>query len=274
MSFRHFYFFFACVGTMAAVGLMGFATPVIADETEWQANWRFEADFEDNQPNVMLTVFAWEIVDGVPQPVPPETRDLTCSVSPNVVLANDAASFIGKGGIHCTVPSIHQIVFEMTGGHYDLPDECICKTGASAWAALTFTQNEGDLHFSNPLFHLTDLEWSVPIQAGGGLRPSMNMTVDTAVAQSSLFSVGTGGSSLTAFFDAQKVGEEKYHYMPFFNANALPLKAAPVLIQQNLLISNKQSVLYIGYSPVTKESLRGVLTDLIVDPGCFGNGGQ
>lgn len=274
MLFRHFCFFWGCLLVLAGADFAALATPATAGEAEWQANWRFEVDFVGDRPNVTLTVFVWEIVDGVPQPLTPETHDLDCWVAPGVTLAGNAATFSGKGGILCAVPSIQQIVSKMTEEQYELPDECMCKTGASAFATLAFTPNGSESDFGNPIFHLTDLEWSVPIAAGGGLRPFMRMSVDTVMVQSTRFAGAGGNIPLQGIFEANQIDEEEYEYVPLFKANAVALGVAPALIQQNLHVSNQQPVLYIGYSPTTKQSLHGTLTTLVIDPGCFGNGGQ
>lgn len=250
------------------LGLTMYVQSAAADEDpQWESNWYITVDFVGNTPNAELVVQVWEYIDGIPQPLPPAVEQLDCSAAPSVNLVNDTAVFSGKGAIRCAMPSIQKIVWELTDGEFELDDACDCKTGATATATVQYVPNTTLSTFDNPLFSLVGLDWSTPMQANS-FRPGLQMIVDSATAESKDFAATYSPMSLTT--DFMPLGNDKF--MPFFTAVGIPLTSVPALIQQPLAISNNQTVLYIGYSPHTKESLNGTLIDLFLDPGCFGNG--
>lgn len=236
---------------------------------QWQSSWQVNADFQGNQPNASLTVKVWAIDAGFYKE---ETTSLKCYPSTGVAFADEKAVFSGLGGIRCPMPDMAAIVYAMTdvteapAPPYVLPDTCDCKKGAYATAEFDLLENTTNKDWSNPIFHLKDLALEIPIDAGMGKRPFITFTVDGAASSSDTF---YGGSATTLSKFTPIVGKDKV-YDVLFNASGFPLAASPATIHQGLAISTEQTVLYIGYSPLTGESLRGSLDSLTIDPGCFG----
>lgn len=244
--------------------------PAAAAKAFWTSSWHVDVNFAGNQPNASFTVMVWALgADFYKE----QTVDLHCYSSSDVLFVGNQAIFDGSGGIRCAMPDMAAMVYEMTDvaeaplPPFALPNECDCKKGAFADAQVDLGRNLTNINWRNPIFHLQDITLDTPVDAGMGQYGSMNFAVEEQASSSSLFS----GANVDLFsrFNAQ-AGDPTPGYDVIFEFNSNPLIATPAIINQSLAISTEQKVLYIGYSPVTGESLHGSLASLFIDPGCFG----
>ena len=251
---------------------LAFAAPTY----NYESNWSVTVDFVGNQPNATLLVEVWKydantdlLVDSYA-----ETQTLNCNVPPTINIVGDKAFFDGSAGIDCALPSIQDIVYELTKHEYKLPEECTCKTGALVWSDVQLRPNMSKSHWENPIATMEDIQFSAPIPAQSHLRTQLEMRVDTVTAVSPFHTMPKTSNYLEGFFDElNPYGSVLYNYFNAFKANTDFLQATPNFVNGPLYISNVKPTLHIGFDPSTNEGLHGIMTDLFVDPGCFGNGG-
>ncbi|MEM7332464.1 MAG: hypothetical protein AAF490_10245 [Chloroflexota bacterium] len=243
-----------------------------ANQPQFEASWDIQVDFIGNQPNATLTVRVKEYFNDMVTNHSTK-HELSCHVPASVAIENDEAVFNGKGGILCKIPSLKQIVFEMTDGQFVLPDECDCKSGAFAAANLTLDPNTaGDVE-SNPVFTMKDLWMDAQLLPDTSFRGQMAFTVDNHTALSDGFHVLPSSNFLYAnFLQTNGAESEDLSFKPLFDANGTDLEATPEQIEEDLALSFKQHRIYIGYSPLTHQGFNGRIRTLHVDPGCFGSG--
>ena len=245
----------------------------IAAEIAYEANWAIHVDFEGNRTNAELTVEVWQFTDGVETYHRGTTRRLRCRVPNSVKISGEEATFSGDGGIRCRVPSLHQIIFDMTDGAFIAPEECDCKVGAFVESEIVLDPNNTSQKRVNPVFTMTDLALEAEMPPVLNPIALMRFYVDTENAFSGHFLVNPGLNLLQAEFDqVNDPNGGDLVYQPLFFANGGQLSAFPSEIEEDLALSLKQSQIYIGFSPQTGEALYGRIKTLDVDPGCFGTG--
>jgi hypothetical protein len=241
--------------------------------SNWRSSWQVSADFIGNQANVTLLVTVerqnslglWTLhgVNSIP---------LSCETAPGVLFVNDTAVFDGTGAMKCDMPSVQEIVRQMTNGRYTPDESCDCKGDPVILADVQLDPNMTGSVWQNPLVHRaagTDIDMAlaaaVPAFSTTPLA-SMQFTVDNILAQSNPFVANGAPNKLSARY--ANLGAFLH---PVFEANgADPGTAAPPV--PALSVSYEATTLYIGYSPATGESLHGTLHSLDVDPGCYGSG--
>jgi hypothetical protein len=241
--------------------------------SNWRSAWQVSANFIGNQPNVTLVVTVerqnslglWTLygVNSVP---------LTCETTPGVMFAGDTAVFDGTGAIKCDMPSVQEIVHQMTNGRYTPDESCDCKGDPVILADVQLDPNVTGSVWKNPLVHRAagtdvDMALAAAVPAFSTIPlASMEFTVDNIFAPSNPFMASAAPNVLAArYINLGAV------LQPAFAANgADPGTAAPPV--PALSVSYEATTLYIGYSPVTGESLHGTLHSLDVDPGCYGSG--
>ena len=242
----------------------------------FESNWAVTVDFVGNTPNAELLVEVWKydantlgLLDTYS-----ETQTLTCTVPDGIKIFNEEAHFDGSAGIRCDLPSIQKIVYDLTKGDYKLPNECTCKTGAVVWADARLRPNLGAKDWANPIATMADIQFSSPIPASTLLRAQLEMTVDGLTAVSKPFAASKTNSLFEGSFDEiHPYGVAFYLYLIDLIADGNDLDALPEQHNAPLLISNVQPTLTIGYDPAIMEGFHGSMSELFVDPGCFGNGG-
>jgi hypothetical protein len=239
----------------------------------WRSFWQVSADFIGNQPNVTLLVTVerqnslglWTVhgVNSIP---------LDCETVPGVLFADDTAVFDGTGAIKCDMPSVQAIVRQMTNGRYTPDESCDCKGDPVILADAQLDPNTTGSVWQNPLVHRavgtdTDMALAAAVPAFSTIPlASMQFTVDNILAQSNPFVANAAPNALAARY--VNLGAI---LQPVFEANGTdPGTAAPPV--PALSVSYEATTLYIGYSPVSGESLHGRLHRLDIDPGCYGSG--
>jgi hypothetical protein len=255
-----------------AVVSSAFAAPVVT----FESNWAVTVDFAGNTPNAELLVEVWKYDANtlVLLDTYSETHTLNCNVPAGVKIFGDKAYFDGSAGIECALPSIQEIVYDLTKGEYKLPDECTCKTGAVVWADAQLRPNMSGKDWDNPIATMADIHFSSPIAANLHLRSNLEMTVDAVTAVSTPYNAPKTNSLLEGSFDEiNPYGVPFYFYIIDLIADGNNLDTAPADHNAPLLISNVQPTLTIGYDSAAMEGFHGSMSELFVDPGCFGNGG-
>lgn len=248
--------------------------PAAATQSEYEASWAIHVDFVGNQPNATLTVRVKETIGGMVQPELISQHTMPCHVPAAVSINNDEAIFNGKGGILCGIPSMKQIVFEMTDGEFILPDECDCKSGAFATSSLVLDPNSSGELRRNPVFTMKDLGMEAQMLPSSTLSSQMRFVVDGRSALSDTFFANLSANFLLAnFHQINGPQATDLAFTPLFDANGFDLQSTPELIEDDLALSFKQHRIYIGYSPLIHQGMHGRIRTLDIDPGCFGTGG-
>ncbi|MCL4264539.1 MAG: hypothetical protein KJ069_15050 [Anaerolineae bacterium] len=253
-------------------GLVLSASPAAA-ATEWRSTWVVDVDFVGNTPNALLTVTVERDTGGGWVLFAEEARQLTCVRDGGVLLVNDTAVFDGTGNIRCDMPSVRGIVRQMTDGRHTPTPNCDCKGNPIMTADVSLNPNITGSDRQNPLasrvtpLGAMDMALAAPVPAFSTTPlSSLLFTVGKETAQSNPFIASALPNVLQATYFA--VGD--WHQADFMANGVNPgTGAGPVA---DLAVSNDATILYIGYSPLTGESLHGTLEDLSLDPGCYGTG--
>ncbi|MCB8968267.1 MAG: hypothetical protein H6660_15400 [Ardenticatenaceae bacterium] len=197
---------------------------------------------------------------------------LACVTAGGVSFTNDTAVFDGTGSIQCAMPSLQEIVYDMTNGRYTPQTSCNCKGNPTILADVQLTPNTTGSDWENPLVHRalgtsTDMALAATVPAYSTIPQAfMQLNVVGNLAQSNPFIANHMPNSLAASYVKVIAGMQ-----PAFLANgADPGTGTPPA--SGLAVSNAATTLTIGYSPISGQSLHGVLHSLNVDPGCYGTG--
>lgn len=247
-----------------------------SEEYTYESNWAITVDFIKTQPVATLQVEVWKyqkdsltLLDYMSS-----SYKLTCQVPSSVTIKNSTATFTGGEGIECALPSVKNIVSNMTNGDYQPPDTCSCKTGAIVQSKMTLTPNKSNVYWQNPIASMESIAFNAFIPADSGLRTRLQMTVDGQTAVSTLFAGQSYYQLYEGSFDElNPYLVPLYTYFNLFATDSDILAASPSIMNGPLFISNVEKVLHIGYDPKTGSGLHGRMKSLFVDPGCFGNGG-
>ncbi len=266
--------------TFFIVIILGFfaivSTTFAAPAYTFESNWSVTVNFAGNTPHAKLLVEVWKYDANTLALLNTysEAHTLNCTVPAGVQIFDEEAHFDGSAGIECALPSIQEIVYDLTKGDYKLPDECTCKTGAVVWSDAKLRPNMSGTDWDNPIATMADIQFSSPITSNLLLRSNLEMTVDGITAVSTPFAAPKTNSLLEGSFDEiNPYGVPFYFYIIDLIADGNNLNTSPADHNAPLLISNVQPTLTIGYDPATMEGFHGSMSELFVDPGCFGNGG-
>ena len=252
------------------------SSTLAAEEYIYESNWAVTVDFAKNEPNAALVVEVWkyekssyDLLDHVSS-----SHTLACEVPPSVLIKDGVANFSGGEGIRCDLPSIQDIVAQMTNDDYKLPEACSCKTGAIVQATMGLSPNISQKDWQNPVATLNSIAFAAPIPANSGLRTRLQMMVDGQTAVSPIFPAQSKFQPYEGSFDEMNPYPSPfYNYFNSFHFGGEFLGATPAFLAQPLYISNVEPALYIGFDKATGEGLYGRMSHLFVDPGCFGGGG-
>ncbi len=254
------------------MGLFFYVGSAEAGSEKWRSSWDVAGDFVGNNINVVLTVTVerksgafWNVY-GV------ESYQLACTQEGSVLLANDMAEFDNTGIIQCEMPSIQEIVKEMTEGRFIPNAKCTCTP--TIFADVILDPNTTSAPLTNPIVTRmhgaqTDLALAAPVPLYSTIpSASMIFTVGNEVAQSaSFFANGVPNSLMATYFD---MGLTKQSH--FVANGAAPGSLMGPVPKPNLVTHNSATTLYIGYSPETNSSLQGTLESFLIDPACYGTG--
>ena len=260
--------------------ILGSALPLsqamAAEEYIYESNWAVTVDFVNNRPNATLLVEVWQYeADSLTLFAQMSSSHvLECKSSDSVSFKDNVASFSGDDGIYCELPDMQLIVEQMTNGDYKLPEACSCKTGAIVQTTAELAPNSSKQNWQNPVATLNSIAFAAPIPAKSGLRTRLQMMVDGETAVSPYISAPPNFQFYEGSFDEiNPYPSPFYQYFNSFQAGTQFLGATPAFIFQPLSISNVEPVLHIGFDPATGEGFHGRMSQLFVDPGCFGGGG-
>ncbi len=248
------------------IGLTGFilsilvfvVTPTFA-EPESQARWRIEADFTQEEPEVLLIVETgyyekanWVTTD--------ESNIYLDCIVENVQMttAGQPAVFFGAGFIACEMLDISAIAYQMTGIEHAAFSG---GSGSSVESVLAV----GGYGQYNPIFHHPDLQFGAT-NAG---EATLTFAVDGQSSASENFAPGSMQQLQAIFEDS---GDPRVHF-PAFAVDGNSLQATPEVIESRLFIDHTyDGLIYFGYSPDSGTFLEGEVYTIDVDPGCRGFG--
>ena len=273
-----------CIGRKAwlvLILLLGITLPLSTtvaadDDYIYESNWSITVDFIKSTVDATLLVEVWQYEEGTFDLLNymSSSHPLDCNIPSSVFIEDGMANFYGEDGIRCELPSIQKIVAKMTNGDYKLPEACSCKTGAIVQSDITLMPNKDEKDWQNPLATLNTVAFAAPILASNVLRTNLEMMVSGQTAVSTIFPAQSFFQLYEGSFDEiNPYPGAAYNYFNSFTIDGDYHAAKPGFINQPLLISNVEPALHIGYDPATGEGLHGSMSQLFVDPGCFGNGG-
>lgn len=248
--------------------------PAEAAASRW-ALWKLTASFPNNSLTTTLIVQVGHTTTSGKNVIDLESDfPVPCLAVGKPVIQNNQATFDGSSYFSCTIPSIQDKVSLMTSGYFTIPATCSSKRpyiNAVATINSTPIQASSD----NPLFYRKDNNQNVDF--------SLDVPLDTTTQQATMrtqFGVGqlailsddfniSTDQLLSAEY--QRIGNT-YRFAPKFTVDAISLTAIPDIINGPFVLSNLESIAYIGYSPTQGTYFEGSLTSILVDPYCTGTG--
>lgn len=245
---------------------------VQAATTNWRNHWDVQVNFIGDEPNALLTVTVEQDTGTGWKFYAENISRLHCTTAPGVTLTSNTAVFSGTGAIQCQMPSVRELVQQMTSGRYTPNETCNCKGNPTINTKVVLDPNITGTVWDNPLVYRmdgtkTDMALDVPVPAYSTI-PMANMTfaVNEYVASSNSFLANARPNTLMATY--ANLGAA---LQPVFIANGANPGTGALPVAK-LSVTYMETDLFIGYSPVTGASLHGTLESLQIDPGCYGTG--
>ena len=236
-------------------------TAQAAPSDQW-ARWFIEVAFENDKPNVKMTVeIGHETRSGQPIIDISETYPINCQDHGSLRIAGSVAAFDGKSFLACEMPNFQELVHKLTEGKLIIEDTCTCKL-ADGLANVDF-----DSPSENPLFYMPSLQFSAPTGAYGNVV-QYELNVAGAVAISEEFT-NTGKMQ----FGGGAFIKNGNGYAPEFEVDGLSLASNPPYITGLVKVPTNEKEFFVGFNPDTGEYLNGMMDYLYLDPGCVGHGG-
>jgi hypothetical protein len=189
---------------------------------------------------------------------------LFCQPKGNPIITNGEALLDGSSYYQCAVPSIQDIAWQTW--QIGIPDLCSSKRPYIT-GRVTIEGNPIDSTPDNPVFYRDDIQFNVPLDKATQ-QAALDITFDEAAAESGAFAINPAGHKVTAYIARSSFTT----FSPYFFVDGTSLSAAPATITQSRVLSNLESIVYFGYSPVSGEYFQGSLGPLEVDPFCSTTG--
>lgn len=189
---------------------------------------------------------------------------------------NGEATFDGGSYFECDVPSIQEIAWEKLA--IGIPPTCTVKKKPFAVGRMTPETNPNQVNPKNPIFFredaasgVVDIQFAIPLDTAS--QPAQAELVarfgrGTPLARSSSFTVDPAGHTVLAIYD-QPVPDL---FTPIFRQSGNTLSANPATITGPLVLSNLESTVQVGHSPITNSFYEGKMGVLRVDPYCPSGG--
>lgn len=237
-----------------------------ATPTRW-ARWWTDTSFPNNAMDTDLVIqLGYTTQSGQNVITQQQSFNVTCTAVGNPVVQDGKATFDGSSYYSCALPNIRDLVGVMSNGTLQIGDQCTAKRPALT-GVLTLDGTPNNLAGDNPLFYREDIQLSLPLKVA-----TQEAKVATAFggvgAVSNSFAIKTVEQSVTAVYVRTNPGV----FAPTFTVDSLSLPSTPASVNGPFWLTNLETTIYFGYSPVTGKYFEGTLTSLLVDPVCIGQG--
>jgi len=241
--------------------LFGVVRPAGAVSGPW-VRWKIDLTFPNDKPKTELIIQKWHTTTNG-QHVLDAEKSFPIFCGGNLPIENGKAIFDGKSYYVCNVPSIQELVWQTW--QLSIPDTCSSKR-PYVMGQVTIEASPTDPNPENPIFYREDIQFNVPLDKATQ-QAALDMTFDQATAESGTFAINPAGHDFTAY-----IARSGPSFSPFFVVDGNSLSAIPAVITQSRILSNLESTIYFGYSPVSGEYFEGALGPIEVDPVCTGTG--
>lgn len=237
-----------------------------ATPTRW-ARWWTDTSFPNNVMDTDLVIqLGYTTQNGQNVITQQQSFNVSCTAVGNPVIQGGKAIFNGSSYYSCALPNIRDLVYGMSNGTLQIGDTCAARRPALT-GSLTIDGTPNNLAGDNPLFYRSDIQFSLPLKVS--TQQAKVVTAFGGVgAVSNSFAIGAGDQAVTAVYVRTNPGV----FAPTFTVDSLSLPSTPATVNGPFWLTNLETTIYIGYSPVTSKYFEGTLTSLLVDPVCIGQG--
>jgi len=239
-----------------------------AAPTRW-SRWWTETSFTNNAIDTQLVIqLGYTNQAGQHFVTKQQSFTVNCTAegTSGPLIQNGTATFDGSNYFSCDLPNIKQLVLAMSGGSLLIADASDAKRPAlTATVAIDGAPN--NLGSENPLFYRDDIQFSLPLDVVTQ-EARLVTSFDSHEAISDDFVITGAGQVVTAVYAKTNPNT----FAPTFTVDTLSLPSTPPTLNGPFMLSNLDSTIYIGYSPVSGKFFEGTLTELVVDPVALGEG--
>ena len=236
------------------------ARPVEANASPW-VRWKISFTYPKNNLDAQLiiqrghtTISGRHVIDDE------EAFPLSCLSNGNPVITNGQAIFDGSSYYQCEVPSIREKALQLW--QLSIPDDAVSRRPYIT-GQVTIEGNPIDSTPENPIFYREDIQFNTSLDVTAQ-KAAMTMAFGQASAESSTFTIDPAGHDLLAYF----ARSSPTTFSPYFVVDNNSLSATPAILTQSRIVSNLESTIYFGYSPLSGEYFEGSVGPLVVDPVC------
>lgn len=237
-----------------------------ATPTRW-ARWWTDTSFPGNVMDTNLVIqLGYTTQNGQNVITQQQSFDVNCTAVGNPVVQGGKATFDGSSYFSCALPNIQELVYGMSNNTFWIADSCAAKRPALT-GVLTIDGTPNNLAGDNPLFYREDIQFSLPLKVS--TQQAKVVTAFGGVgAVSNSFAIGANDQVVTAVYAKTNPNT----FAPIFMVDSLNLASTPPTVNGPFWLTNLETTIYIGYSPVGGKYFEGTLTSLLVDPVCVGTG--
>ncbi len=225
-------------------------------------HWLVELTFPNDEPSVELRTEIWfKPTNGSPYLVSSQTEALTCTITGNLQVNAEIATFTGQEYISCTLPNMSDKFEEVSAG-------ALSGVPSNVLARKPFVGGQLSVGGSNPgatlpVFHHPTIQYGLVRTSAA--QAQQVFQVDGATTSSSSF-VQAAPYDLLAALKIRPNGT----YRTEFTANGVSGPGVPANLGSGLFINMEETAIYFGYSPDSGSYFEGSIKTLTVDPGVFG----
>ena len=243
-----------------AIYLFTATQPVSAVPSAW-VRWKINLSFPKDTLDSQLTIQRGHTTQSGEHIVDEEkTFALPCQAVGTPTISGGAVTFDGTSYVTCAVPSIQEQAWQLW--QMSIADRCSSKR-PYVRGEVTIESNPIDTSPENPLFYRHDIQFEAPLTTSTQAA-TLKMAFGQEAASSGAFAVQSSEHTVAGHFSRSGPSS----FSPSFVVDGNSLSATPATISQAPVLSNLQSRVYFGYSPLSGEFFEGVVGPLEVDPVC------
>lgn len=226
--------------------------------------WWVNLSFPSNKPLVQLTTEIWyKPSSGPAYLVTSETEPLTCTVTGNLQISSEIATFTGQEYIACDQPDMVQKFYTVSQGVLNNMPYSVPARHPFAEGQLLVAGNNANA--TRPAFSHPSIQYG--LVRSSATQAEQVFWVGGASSTSNSF-VQAAPYSLRAEFQIQANGS----YQTQFTANGVSSAGNPATLGSGLMVNLDATTIYFGHSPANNSTFQGNIKTLTVDPGAFGRG--
>jgi hypothetical protein len=237
-----------------------------ATPTRW-ARWWTDTSFPGNVMDTNLVIqLGYTTQNGQNIITQQQSFNVNCTAVGNPVIQGNKATFDGSSYFSCALPNIRDLVGIMSNGTLVIGNSCPAKRPALT-GVVSIDGTPNNLGGDNPIFYRSDIQFSLPLHVASQ-HAKLSTAFGGVAALSDSFAVTGADRSVTAVY----VRTASNAFAPTFTVDTLSLASTPPTVYGPFWLTNLETTIYIGYSPVSGKYFEGTLTSLLVDPVCVGTG--